>query len=284
MFRGYLDPNVSSPKAEPAPPLPRDNRHPCDHYKGWKRVAKAWDNFLLSNNMALCRKNYGADGNCLYNAISGILKDYNLTRSRLGMALSDLPASVTLSLQDLNFAEDHYSVGDLRRLTAVLFIGVDPHNANALPFWEAEPFITKLEVLSQVEGMRDYGDIRWGPKAFLKELQAGGDRVGVARRVYAKLVQVKNPSTWGSYEDIDALAHVLNLDIYLFWSDGVKLQLFRGPRPPSQQRPALMLYYTVMQHFDAAGLVRNTSQPPPRPIYSMLRISDFPGMLRAMAT
>ncbi|CDR96726.1 hypothetical protein, conserved [Babesia bigemina] len=258
--------------------------HPCDRYSSWKRTTSRWDSFLRRNGMALCRKNYGADGNCLYNAIAGILKDYELTIQRVGITVKTLPAGISISLEDLHFSGEYYTVADLRRICAISFIGVDPNNLNALPFWEKDIFITKLEILSQVEGSSDYGDMRWGPSKFYQEILAGGDRVDIAKRVYNMLSQVRNPYTWGSYEDIDALAHVLNLDIMLFWNTDTKIQLFRGHRQPRERRSALLLYYTEMVHFDGAGLVSDITVSPPVPIRSMYSANTFPDFLRALST
>ncbi|GBE58826.1 signal peptide-containing protein, putative [Babesia ovata] len=281
---GSLRSNAPINAHERAGNWPQYAVHPCDRYASWNRTTSVWDEFLRHNRMALCRKNYGADGNCLYNAIAGILRDHELTIQRVGITVKTLPAGISISLEDLDFSGEYFTVADLRRICAISFIGVDPNNPNALPFWERDVFITKLEILSQVEGSADYGDMRWGPSKFYAEILAGGDRVDIARRVYNMLSQVRNPYTWGSYEDIDALAHVLNLDIMLFWNTDTKIQLFRGHRQPKEKRTALLLYYTEMIHFDGAGLVSDIAVSPPVPIRSMYSASAFPDFLRALAT
>ncbi|GFE53351.1 hypothetical protein BaOVIS_007550 [Babesia ovis] len=257
--------------------------HPCSRYQSWQPVELLWDKELMPNNMTLCRKNYGADGNCLFNAISGILRDNKMTREIIGLKTTNLPAAVSLSLDDMVFNDQFYTVGDLRRIIAVKFIGVDPHNENALPFWDIQELITKLEVLSSVEGTSDFGDITWGPNKFLEEIARNGDLVDIAKRIFAMLSQVKRPYSWGSYEDIDTLAEVFNLDIYLFWSNELKLQRFLGSRPETEQRPVLLLYYHVMMHFDGAGLIGNASHNDGQPIRSMYSTRGFPMLLRQLA-
>ncbi|ORM39921.1 uncharacterized protein BXIN_1286 [Babesia sp. Xinjiang] len=258
--------------------------HPCSRYNSWKQVDKIWDNLLMPRNMTICRKNYGADGNCLFNAIAGILRDHQLTRDMIGLTTTDLPASVSLSLEDTNFTDTFYTVADLRKIIAVRFVGVDPYNQAALPFWNVSELITKLEVYAGVEGTADYGDIRWEPSKFLNQIRNNGDLLDIAKKIFSRLAQVSNPYSWGSYEDIDTLAHVFNLDIYLFWSNEIRLQRFKGLRHENALRPALILYYHVMQHFDGAGVITNIDEADTIPIRSMFSVRRFPETLRQIAT
>ncbi|EDO08293.2 OTU-like cysteine protease family protein [Babesia bovis T2Bo] len=280
--------NAFKNNRDPVQPKPSNAQHlgkshPCTRYSSWNRVNPIWDNMLLKQNMVVCRKNYGADGNCLFNAVSGILRDHKVSRDTLQLKLTNLPAAVSLSLDDMQFQDTYYTVGDLRRIIAVRFIGVDPHNENALPFWDVSELVGKLEVLSNVEGTQDFGDIRWGPTKILREIRQNGDLLDIAKRLYAMLSQVQNPYSWGSYEDIDTMADIFNMDIYLFFSDQTKIQRFVGSRPDNEQRPVLLLYYHVMTHFDAAGIIQNATSNKGQPIRSMFSIDGCPKLIRQLA-
>lgn len=254
----------------------------CHFWESWAPTNHKWDQYLQKYNMALCRKNYGADGNCLFNSIAGILQAHGLKRSTIGFTLSHLPSALAASLVEYEFQQPYFTVADLRTISAMYFVGVNPYNTEALLLWDYSAFHTKMEVAADMEGFNDYRDVRWSPKRLYNDLLAGREPVSVAREVYNSLIQVRNPLSWGSYEDMVAISSVLSLDIYLLHSKETKVQLIQASHPTDGCYPSLLLYYVDMIHFDGAGLVYYSGNKQRPVLTSMFASNSFPRPLSAL--
>ncbi|KAK1932997.1 hypothetical protein X943_001776 [Babesia divergens] len=251
-------------------------KHVCHNYKNWKEASRGWDSMLSGDNIALCSRYYGGGGNCMYHSIAGILKSHRLTTRILRLTTQHLPKSIRTSLDNLTFSDEYYTVKDLRVITAIFYIGVNPHDSKAVKLWDHKDFVEKLEVTAALQGDASFSDILWNPSGQLKAVNSGAKPVDVAKIVFESLIQVSPPLSWGGNDDLVVLSSVFNLDIYLFYSGFPKIQLVKAQHAKSDPRPSLLIYYYEMAHFDAAGIVLGTDKSTLPPIVSMFASDRFP--------
>ncbi|KAK1444480.1 hypothetical protein BgAZ_103860 [Babesia gibsoni] len=251
-------------------------RSVCYRWESWRPVSRKWDSYLNGFRLVLCRRNFGGDGNCLFRSIAGVLRTHGIKRRVTGITATHLHPALSKSLNEYDFSGRYYSIQDLRAISAMYFIGVDPYNADAVRMWDYDSFYSKMEVAVHLDGAQGYRDVRWKPKKVMQDLKGGRDRVEVAKEVFDKLTRVKKPQSWGQYEDMVAISAVLSIDFYLLGDYDTTVQLVKGPHPIDGPYPCMILYYSEMTHFDAAGLVFLGYMQERPVITSMFRSNSLP--------
>lgn len=278
-----FDTQIATSGTSPSPSWFRFGRkHICHNYSNWKEASRGWDSLLDGVNIALCSRCYGGGGNCMYHSIAGILKSHRLTTKILRLTTKHLPQSIRVSLNNLTFSEEYYTVKDLRVITAIFFIGVNPHDSRAAKLWDYKDFVEKLEITAALQGDPSFSDIQWDPFGELMAVKSGEKPVDVAKVVFDRLIQVSPPLSWGGNDDLVVLSSVFNLDIYLFYNGRPKIQLVKAQHGKPGPRPSLLIYYYEMAHFDAAGLVLGTDKSTLPPIVSMFASDRFPKELNKL--
>ncbi|BAM41909.1 conserved hypothetical protein [Theileria orientalis strain Shintoku] len=229
--------------------------HICPKFSNWSPTSKEWDNKLNPYNLTLCSRDYGGDGNCLFYVIAGILKDNGYNIGKFDLERRDISPGIRISLKGMKFSDDgFFSMKDIRRLSSLAYVGIDPENPEAQQYLDVEQLRSKIQLT--IAGMDMMCDITWGPSDCLKKLNEKKQQpIEVAKYVYKSIASSSPVKNWGSGDDLYGLCEILNVDFLLFHKDGAKIQHFKS----SLKRPVctLNIYYYHMTHFQSAGVVVN---------------------------
>ncbi|UKJ89843.2 hypothetical protein MACJ_003097 [Theileria orientalis] len=241
----------------------------CKKFADWSPTTQEWDKKLNPHNLTLCSRDYGGDGNCLFYVISGILEDNGYNIGKFDLQRRDISPGIRISLKGMNFNdEDYFSMKDIRMLSSLAYVGINPENKEAQQYLDVEQLKNRIQLT--ISGMDISSDITWKPSDCLKKLQDKNNKpIDVAKYVFKSISSVRPVQNWGSGDDLYGLCELLNVDFLLFHKDGTNIQHFKS----SHKRPVctLNIYYYHMTHFQSAGVVANFMNSNKRKLSSLYK-------------
>ncbi|UKK02836.2 hypothetical protein MACK_002933 [Theileria orientalis] len=243
--------------------------HVCSKFSHWTPTTKEWDEKLNPHNLTLCSKDYGGDGNCLFHVISGILRDNGYNIGKFDLQRKDISPGIRISLKGMKFNDDgFFSMKDVRMLSSLAYVGIDPENAEAQQYLDVEQLKNRIQIT--LSGMDMSRDITWKPADCFRKLQEKNNRaLEVAKYVFKSISSVSPVQNWGSGDDLYGLCELLNVDFLLFHKDGARIQHFKS----SLKKPVctLNIYYYHMTHFQSAGVVAHYMNSNKRKLSSLYK-------------
>ncbi|AFZ81267.1 hypothetical protein BEWA_006760 [Theileria equi strain WA] len=243
----------------------------CSRFGNWSSAKDTWKRYLSPQNWILCHKDYGSDGNCFYHATAGLLRDTDMKGEAFSFPKT-LPAGILTSVENLPKNNSYFTHEELRVLAAIYFIGVNPHDQDAVSHFDKDKFKEKLEFVRDMQAVERYPDLKWQPEERLKELESGRDPLDIAKMVYNDISSSRPVKTWASHSDMIALSHILNIAFFIIPSNSQRVQLVK--HDDSLPKFTLSLYYTNMLHFEGAGFARTTDSR----LFSVIQGYDIPSV------